>query len=349
MLFDADFVPPPAFLRAAIPFLEADPGLGLVQARWDHLNAAESGLTGAQALALDKHFAIDQTVRDRAYLFPKCNGSGTVLRRSAVNDAGGWEADTVCEDLCLSTRMILDGAGFCLLNDVTAPAQLPEDIAAFKSQQARWAQGALQCLRKYGWRIATARAQTPAARLFGLFSLASYLTHVAVLGLVLLLPPLLLLDYQFPRALLPLGLAGLSQPLLLVVAQQRLHPDWRQRLRRLPPLLLLAVGISASNVRALLRAFSPSGQVFVRTPKPATPMQQAAYALPFDPIFWLELGLALYAAGGLVLALLRANSGAAFFCLTAALGFGYVVVLTLRSRPLRGHRPAITQHSTAQD
>ena len=100
-IFDADFVPEPSFLRLTIPYLATDPGLGAVQARWGHLNATDSPLTGAQAIALDKHFAVEQVVRHRAACFPKFNGSAGVWRRTCIEDAGGWQADTLCAQLSL--------------------------------------------------------------------------------------------------------------------------------------------------------------------------------------------------------------------------------------------------------
>ncbi|HEX6384945.1 MAG TPA: glycosyltransferase, partial [Anaerolineae bacterium] len=129
-IFDADFQPSPSFLRQTIPHFLHEPALGLVQTRWGHLNAHESALTAAQAIALDKHFVMEQTVRHRANLFPKFNGAAGVWRRRCLEMAGGWHDDTVCEDLCLSTRAILQGWQFLFLNDVVAPAELPDSILA---------------------------------------------------------------------------------------------------------------------------------------------------------------------------------------------------------------------------
>ena len=136
-IFDADFVPSADFLRRTVPHFLHDDTLGVIQTRWGHLNPEQSTLTRAQAIAIDKHFMLDQLVRHRARLFPKFNGSGGIWRRDCLVAAGGWEADTVCEDLCLSTRAVLEGWRFKLLDDVTAAAELPNTIAAFKTQQAR--------------------------------------------------------------------------------------------------------------------------------------------------------------------------------------------------------------------
>jgi cellulose synthase/poly-beta-1,6-N-acetylglucosamine synthase-like glycosyltransferase len=104
VIFDADFQPPADFLRQTMPHFKTEPRLGMVQARWGHLNSYDSPVTAAQAIALDKHFVMEQTVRHRANLFPRFNGAGGIWRRACLTDAGGWQVDTVCEDLCLSTR-----------------------------------------------------------------------------------------------------------------------------------------------------------------------------------------------------------------------------------------------------
>ena len=143
-IFDADFCPSADFLQRTIPHFVHNKELGVVQTRWDHLNQNDSILTGAQSIAIDKHFVVDQAVRSRANLFPKFNGSGGIFRRSCMEDAGGWHDDTVCEDLCLSTRAVLRGWRFLILPDIVAPAELPNTISAYKNQQTRWAKGSFQ-------------------------------------------------------------------------------------------------------------------------------------------------------------------------------------------------------------
>lgn len=208
-IFDADFVPAPDFLLRTIPYLLADRAIGAVQARWGHLNDGESLLTGAQAVALDKHFIVEQLVRFRAELFPKFNGSAGVWRRACLLDAGGWQDDTVCEDLCLSTRAVLCGWKFYFAADVVAPAELPPTITAYKAQQARWAMGGTQCLAKYAAPICLAR-QKPFARLYALVSMSGYFSNVLVMMLVLVQIPLLITGARLPAWLLPLGIVGLD-------------------------------------------------------------------------------------------------------------------------------------------
>ncbi|CUS02193.2 putative glycosyltransferase [Candidatus Promineifilum breve] len=324
-IFDADFVPAPDFLLRTVPPLLADSAVGAVQARWGHLNDAESILTGAQAVALDKHFIIEQLVRFRAELFPKFNGSAGVWRRACVVDVGGWQDDTVCEDLCLSTRAVLAGWKFYFAADVVAPAELPPTITAYKAQQARWAMGGTQCLTKYAAPICRAR-QTPFARLYALLTMSAYFSNALVLLLVLVQIPLLLSEARLPVWLMPLGLAGLGQPILFALAQKTLYPDWPTRLRRLPALLLIAFGMAPNNSWAVWRGLFSRDVVFIRTPKGQT----AGYHLSPGRMLAVEVALTVYSATALFLAISLGNSGAIVFLLTAVLSFSYVALLGLR-------------------
>jgi cellulose synthase/poly-beta-1,6-N-acetylglucosamine synthase-like glycosyltransferase len=329
-IFDADFEPTPDFLQRTIPYFVNEPELGMIQARWGHLNADDSALTAVQAIALDKHFAMEQTVRHRANMYPKFNGAGGIWRRTCMEDAGGWQDDTVCEDLDLSTRAILKGWQFRFLNDVTAPAELPTSITAYKSQQARWAKGSTQCLNKFGWDILRDRQHSLGARLYALVSMSAYSTHLLLLVLLLLQIPLIYGHYRFPTALFIFSLIAIGQPLLFVLGQQVLYPDWLKRLRHFPTLLIVAIGLAPSNSRAILQAFSRGDHVFVRTPKTGALATKEPYRLPFDWIVVAEVFLALYSLGGLLLAFSQGNWGSTFFLTTCTIGFGYVAFLSLR-------------------
>jgi hypothetical protein len=313
----------------------------MIQARWDHLNIADSPLTAAQAIALDKHFAMEQTVRHRANLFPKFNGAGGIWRHDCLQDAGGWQDDTVCEDLCLSTRAILKGWQFRFLNEVIAPAELPTTVHAYKNQQARWAKGSMQCLLKYGWPILRDRRHPLMARLYALLSMSAYATHLLLLLLLLIQVPLIYLGHRFSHNMILLSLAGLGQPLLFVLAQHTLHPDWRKRLRYFPTMLLVAIGTAPSNSRAILQALFGRHHPFVRTPKQGGRAHagraafQRSYQLPFDWIVFFEGLLAIYAAIGLAYAFKHGYYGSLFFLLTCVLGFGYVTLLGLQENSRR--------------
>ena len=324
VIFDADFQPDADFLRQTIPHFLAQPQLGLVQTRWGHLNAHDSALTAAQAMALDKHFVMEQTVRFEANLFPKFNGSGGVWRRACLEEVGGWQTDTVCEDLCLSTRAVLRGWHFAFLSQVVAPAELPATISAYKIQQGRWSKGSLQCLLKFGREILTAHEQSWLARIYAVLAMSAYLTQPLILLLLTLQVLLLALDFAFPSRLVLFSIAGIGQPVLFVLGQQLLYRDWWRRLRHFPALLFISVGIAPSNSRAMWQAIFGRDHVFQRTPK-----GQHSYHLPFDGIVLVELCWMAYAGVGLILALQKGNFGLLFFLVTCVIGFGYVAVMSL--------------------
>lgn len=348
-IFDADFAPESDYLMRTIPHFLSDVRLGMVQARWGHLNPQTSHLTGAQTIALDKHFAMEQTVRHRANLYPKFNGSAGVWRRACLEDAGGWQDDTVCEDLCLSTRAILKGWRFRFLNDVEAPAELPTTISAYKNQQARWAKGSTQCLVKFGPSIWADSRQRLVARIYALLSMSGYLTHVLLLLLLLVQVPLIILGYRPPPGLLIFAIAGIGQPLLFLLGQRELYADWPARLRFAPTLLLVAIGLAAANTRAILQALFARQHTFVRTPKGGELSLEmpgvgsgasvilhgrpaSRYRLPVDWIVMVELFLAAYAAVGLTICLRTGNLGPMFFMLTCTLGFSYVALASIREQ-----------------
>lgn len=337
-IFDADFSPQPDFLHQTVPHFYADAKLGMIQTRWGHLNAADSPLTAAQAIALDKHFAMEQTVRHRADLFPKFNGSGGIWRRTCLVDAGGWQNDTVCEDLCLSTRAILGGWRFRFLTDVVSPAELPNTISAYKNQQARWAKGSFQCLIKFFWSILRSREHSLVARLYAIVAMSGYFANGLLLTLLLLQVPILALDIHFPSSFYLFTLFGIGQPVLFLLAQQVLYPDWKRRLRHLPGMLVIAIGLAPSQLRAMWEVVwemlrgrdSAEAHPFIRTPKGQG--QRGVYQLPFDPIIFIEAGFALYAAAGIGFALWRGRYPSVMLPAMCMVGMSYVVYLGIRER-----------------
>ena len=331
-IFDADFRPEPDFLLQTVPLFLDEPELGVVQARWGHLNAHSSLLTAALALALDIHFVVEQTVRHRADLFPKFNGTAGVWRRTCLEDSGGWHDDTVCEDLCVSTRAVLSGWRFRFLPNVVAPAELPSTASAYKSQQARWAKGSMQCLLKYGRSILTSHNQSRTARLYALLTMSAYVSSCLVLLLLLLQLPLIYYGVRPSSWLAALGIAGIGQPLLFILGQQQAYPDWGRRTLYLPALLITGIGLSVTLCRAVLQALLSRRHPFVRTPKWGGGPPSQPYGLPFDWIVGIELFFAGYATVALGLAIARHNYGPILFLISCMAGFLYISVLTLRER-----------------
>ncbi len=330
-VFDADFVPEPDFLRRTIPHFLTNPRLGFVQTRWGHLNRDYSPLTATQALALDGHFIIEQTARNRGGLLMNFNGTAGVWRRDCIESAGGWQGDTISEDFDLSYRAQLVGWSCLYLPDVVAPAEIPPQLAAFKRQQFRWAKGSIQCLKKLGWTVLRSR-QSVWVKLQALIHLSSYLVHPLMVILALITPALIVsgatAQIRFP--LIYLSLISLGPPFLYAVAQYALSPaGWGRRYRYMVLLILLGSGIALSNSKAVVEALLGVGNVFRRTPKFSVTSrtdrwQTSVYRLPLDGLVLGELALSLYTLVG---AWLAASDGHAFavpFILLYAFGFGYV-------------------------
>lgn len=329
-LFDADFEPPPDFLRRTIACFEDDPCLGLVQGRWTHSNRSASLLTAAQAMSIDRHFAIDQTVRFGADYFPKFNGSAGVWRRACIEDAGGWRGDTLCEDLCLSTRAFLKGWRFRLLPQVTAPAEIPTSIFGFKNQQARWAQGSVQCLLKYGRDILRAHDRPLAGRLYALLIMSGYITALMPILMLLSLVPLIALGWTAPPALSLLLLAAASQPILYTASQRALYRDWPQRMVHLVTLLIVGLGMSPAVTRGVARAVTGRASPFLRTVKGHEGWK--VYPVPYDWLQAAEQFLLAYAVLGLVVCARQQVLRPVPFLLACVAGYGYVSLTGARER-----------------
>lgn len=273
LILDADFVPPADLLRRMLPPL-ADGSVGMVQARWGHLNEGTSWFTRAQALILDAHFHIEHGARAAAGLFFNFNGTAGLWRRSCLHDAGGWQADTLTEDLDLSYRAQMRGWRFVYLADVVVPGELPEVMRAFKSQQARWARGSIETARKLmpdlwagDWPLRL--------KLEALAHLTSYAPSLLTLALSMLILPAMIvrLGHGWPAPLWVDGslFALLLAPLIRFYGTTRRlagRRAWPGLAIDLPLILALGIGISVNNSRALLSGvFGRSRAEFIRTPK----------------------------------------------------------------------------------
>lgn len=337
-IFDADFVPPRDFLQRTIPhfLLPGCERTGFVQTRWGHLNEDFSPLTRAQALALDGHFVVEQAGRQAAGYPFGFNGSAGVWRRACIADpaVGGWQSDTLCEDLDLSYRAQLAGWQPCYRNEIIAPAEIPPQLIAFRRQQFRWAKGSIQTLGKL--RRAVWQSGWPAmARLAGLVHLGSYLIHPLLLVLLLVSLPLMLLGIDPAPHLAVLSLASLGPPLLYAIAQQQLHPqDWWKRWAYLPLLTLLGTGLSLNNTIAVCQGLAGRGGQFLRTPKfrvdaNGDGWRRSSYRLPLDIVWLGEVALLGYALMALYTAFHVGNWWSAPFLMIYAGGYGLMVVVGL--------------------
>lgn len=348
VIFDADFLPPPAFLKQIMaPVLR--PGaedVAFVQGRWAHLNRGYSLLTRCQALALDGHFGVEQPARAAGGLPFGFNGSAGAWRRAAIEDpaVGGWQADTLCEDLDLAYRAQLAGWRGLYIITAAAPAEVPPQLLAFKRQQARWATGSVQTLVKLGGRVA--RSPWPLrSRVAGLFHLANYLIHPLLLILLLVAVPLTMAGAAPPALLGALSIASLGPPLLYALAEYRLHPgEWLRNWAVLPLLMLFGLGIAWNNSCAVWRGLRVRGGEFARTPKfriesTADRWQASGYRLPISRSLLAEAALALLAAAGVGVGLSSGNWWSLLFLGLCAISFGAMVAVEMW-QALAARRPA---------
>ncbi len=334
MVFDADFVPGPAILREMIDYF-TDPRVGMVQARWDHLNRHYSMLTECQSMFLDGHFVIEHAARNRSGRFFNFNGTAGIWRKTAIADAGGWQHDTVTEDMDLSFRAQLRGWRFVYLPDVVAPAELPCEMNGFKGQQFRWAKGSVQTGRKLLGRIFTAAVPLK-VKLEAFFHLTNNFAYFFLMILALLQLPNMLLRQRIdhPELLLldvPLfGATCVSIAAFYIVAHRALHGNVAAVLTRLPLMMALGIGLSLNNSRAVIEALFGEGVEFVRTPKHGVTDQDGGdhkrkrYTAPATLYSLVELALGAYFVATLILAVVTSSWASLPFVSLFAIGFLYV-------------------------
>jgi cellulose synthase/poly-beta-1,6-N-acetylglucosamine synthase-like glycosyltransferase len=338
-IFDADFIPPPDFLQKTLPYFATDPKIGMVQARWGHINQDYSLLTKIQSMLLDAHFVLEHGGRNRAGFFFNFNGTAGVWRREAIETSGGWQHDTLTEDLDLSYRAQLAGWRFIFLPDVVSPAEVPVEMNSFKSQQHRWAKGSIQTCLKLLPRILRSN-QPLAVKAEAFFHLSANFNYLLMSLLSVLMFPsmwvrsnmgwteMMLIDVPLFFA------ATMSVGNFYVVSQRELYSDWRQRLRYLPFLMSIGIGLCVNNTRAVLEALFRRESEFARTPK---------YGIERDSDEWvgkkyhqsvgvqplIELALGLYFTGTVFYALANQIYGTLPFLMLFQVGFLYTGLLSI--------------------
>ena len=337
-ILDADFVPTPDFLTRLMPhFIDAK--VGMVQARWGHINQDYSLLTKIQSILLDGHFVLEHGGRNRAGLFFNFNGTAGVWRRVAIDDAGGWQHDTLTEDLDLSYRAQLRGWRFVFVSDLIEPAEVPVEMNAFKSQQHRWAKGSIQTCRKLLPTIL--RANIPlGVKIEAFFHLTANFNYPLMCVLSLLMFPAMVIRYNmgwYEMLLIdvPLFLAAtFSVCNFYMVCQREIHRDWRARLKYLPFLMSIGIGLCINNTRAVFEALFNRQTDFARTPK---------YRIEGDADQWVgkkyrqsvavqplvELALGLYFTATVFYALANQIYGTLPFLVLFQIGFLYTGLLSI--------------------
>ncbi len=349
-IFDADFVPGSRFLLELIPYFH-HPRIGMVQARWGHLNRDYSLLTRLQSILLDGHFTIEHAARNRSGRFFNFNGTAGIWRKSCIASAGGWRADTLTEDLDLSYRAQLAGWQFVFAAHVVAPAELPADIDGFKTQQHRWTRGAVETGLKLLPRLL--RAPLPlSTKVEAFFHLTNNSAYVLMVFLALLMVPAMRIrrDLDLDFLLLieaPLFLASTASISAFYLCSQReTRADWRRSITSLPLLMSLGIGLSLNNAGAVVGALRGRPCAFVRTPKfdlrgRCGTLRGTHYGgRRRRALVVAEWAIAIYFTGAVVAALGAGHYAALPFLLLFQGGFLYIALLSLGRRSAGATSPA---------
>jgi cellulose synthase/poly-beta-1,6-N-acetylglucosamine synthase-like glycosyltransferase len=337
-VFDADFVPTVDFLTRLMPHF-GDAKVGMVQARWGHINQDYSLLTKIQSILLDGHFVLEHGGRYRSGRFFNFNGTAGIWRRVAIDDAGGWQHDTLTEDLDLSYRAQLRGWRFVFLSDVIAPAEVPVEMNGFKSQQHRWAKGSIQTCRKLLPEILWANVPL-GVKAEAFFHLTANFNYPLMCVLSVLMFPSMVIRYNmgwYEMLLIDVPLffaATFSVCNFYMVCQREIHRDWRARLKYLPFLMSIGIGLCINNTRAVVEALLNTQTEFVRTPK---------YRIEGDSDEWvgkkyrqsvavqplIELALGLYFTMAVFYALANQIYGTVPFLVLFQIGFLYTGLVSI--------------------
>jgi len=344
-IFDADFLPDPEFLNRTIPIFN-DEKIGVVQTRWEHINREFSLLTKLQAFALDAHFSVEQVGRNCAGHFINFNGTGGVWRRTTIEDAGGWQADTLTEDLDLSYRAQLKNWKFIYREDISSPAELPVAMSALKSQQFRWTKGGAETFKKIAGKLLFSKGIRFTDRLHGLTHLFNSSVFVFVLLLALSSVPLVYfvgksevlsiwVDYS--------AVFFISTIFLMFYYGVSFREKFSNRFfgvlgffKRFFQYLTIAMGLSYCNTQAVLLGYFGKKTAFIRTPKfnieqtKSGGWKKNAYLnskLKFSSL--IELLLACYFIFGIVMGIKTAVYGMIPFHSLLSLGFLSVFIFSI--------------------
>jgi cellulose synthase/poly-beta-1,6-N-acetylglucosamine synthase-like glycosyltransferase len=337
-IFDADFLPSPDFLARLMPHF-GDQQVGMVQARWGHINQDYSLLTKIQSILLDGHFVLEHGGRNRAGLFFNFNGTAGIWRRTAIDDAGGWQHDTLTEDLDLSYRAQLRGWRFVFRSDVIAPAEVPVEMNGFKSQQHRWAKGSIQTCCKLLPQILGAKLPLR-VKAEAFFHLTANFNYPLMCVLSVLMFPSMVIRYNmgwYEMLLIDVPLffaATFSVCNFYMVCQRELHRDWTTRIKYLPFLMSIGIGLSINNSRAVFEALFKKETEFARTPKYRIEGESDEWvgkkyrqSVAVQPL--VELALGLYFTATVFYALANQIYGTVPFLILFQIGFLYTGLLSV--------------------
>lgn len=336
-IFDADFIPEADFLKRLVPHFTGDPKVGMVQARWGHLNRETSILTRVQALMLDGHHLVENRARSAAGWLFNFSGTGGMWRKEAINAAGGWEHDTLTEDLDLSYRAQMSGWKFVYRENVVTPSELPEVLSAVRAQQYRWAKGTVQTARKLMATVFKSKLSL-SQRIEAFFHMTPHFAYPLMVTLsVLLLPALLLMPATNALTMMAVDLPlclGTTGSLLAFYAMAE-AAQGRSKLeaaKTLPMILALGVGLSPHLSKAVLEGMRSMAGEFVRTPKHGS--NHTRYRMRSE-LPATEVALCLLSFGSVVASIETGHWFATPFAMLFTFGYGYVAYLLVGEQAAR--------------
>jgi cellulose synthase/poly-beta-1,6-N-acetylglucosamine synthase-like glycosyltransferase len=338
-IFDADFVPPQDWLMRTIHHF-AEPEIGMVQTRWTHLNRNYSMLTQIEAILLDGHFVLEHGARARAGQFFNFNGTAGMWRRQAIYDGGGWQHDTLTEDTDLSYRSQLTGWKFKYLPDIECPSELPIEMTAFKTQQARWAKGLIQTSKKILPKVWRSKAPMK-VKIEAVYHLTANVSYpLMVIMSALLIPAMICRFYQgwFQMLLIDFPLftaSSFSIAVFYVMSQREIYPkSWTRTFYYLPFLMAVGIGLTVTNTKAVMEALFGIKSAFVRTPKyrvakKGEKAHAAKYRKRLKLIPWIELLLGTYFLAAIIYTFTNHNFFTAPFLILFVFGYWYTGLMSL--------------------
>jgi cellulose synthase/poly-beta-1,6-N-acetylglucosamine synthase-like glycosyltransferase len=344
-IFDADFVPDTMFLQHTLPQFQ-DEKVGVVQTRWEHLNENYSLLTRLQAFGLNAHFSIEQGGRNASSHFINFNGTAGVWRNTCIAEAGGWQSDTLTEDLDLSYRAQLKGWKFVYKEKIGSPAELPAAMTALKNQQYRWTKGAAECAVKNLPRVLKSKTLSFGTKIHALFHLLSSFIFVCVISTAVLSVPLLFVKFQSPELDIVFKIASLFLLSFFILAyfywtsvrygQSDTYRSFGEFIMLFPLFLSVSMGLSLHNAIAVVEGYMGRKTPFVRTPKFNLASSEISFknnrylSKRIHPMTFVEILLTIYFLGGVGLAFHLKDFGLIPFHLMLCLGFGIVSFYGLR-------------------
>jgi cellulose synthase/poly-beta-1,6-N-acetylglucosamine synthase-like glycosyltransferase len=326
-IIDADFIPPRDFLTKTTAAIEADPRIGFVQARWDHVNRGYNMHTEAFSLAIDAYHIVEQSARNASGLILNFNGSAGLLRVEAIREVGGWSWDTLSEDMDLSYQMQLAGWKSVYLRDLRVMGEIPLNMSAFRTQQGRWARGSVQCAKKLLWSVLRSN-KSPLQKFEATLHLTYYMVSLWMFLTLIVVVPLLAMN-KFPFVTNPiyvtlLSICAVSSFSMYYEAIRLQGASLKSKLPYIGLLALIGYGISAKVSIEMLKGLARKGGRYERVPKFNITKKgdhvDMSYAT-FRELPWLEMVMLVYTALGIMFAFMNGSWGIMFYLFVYFMGY----------------------------